>query len=156
MAAPDVCDGTSAVGEADTAFQGSSVGQPSEPCLGKCAACGPPYIRERTQAARAALVTAARQPISAARAVPRRRSSPAFRQHRRCQGPSAPPPAAPSPAFEPRQRHCFVGAGMVRISVISAFLTVAERPVALTVFCAILTAYFSSARSSTMTLLPRS
>ena len=33
IAAPDVCDGTSAVAKADTAFQGASVGQPTEPCL---------------------------------------------------------------------------------------------------------------------------
>src|SRR6476659_2342233 len=34
ISAPDVCDGTSAVGKADTAFQAASVGQPTEPCLG--------------------------------------------------------------------------------------------------------------------------
>src|SRR5690242_12878495 len=34
IAAPDVYDGTSVVGESRTAFQGASVGQPTEPCLG--------------------------------------------------------------------------------------------------------------------------
>jgi hypothetical protein len=34
IAAPDVCDGTSAVGESPHRIPGASVGQPTEPCLG--------------------------------------------------------------------------------------------------------------------------
>ena len=33
IAAPDVCDGTSAVGESRHRIPGASVGQPTEPCL---------------------------------------------------------------------------------------------------------------------------
>ena len=33
LAAPDVCDGTSAVGESRHRIPGASVGQPTEPCL---------------------------------------------------------------------------------------------------------------------------
>ena len=33
IAAPDVCDGTSAVGENRHRIPGASVGQPTEPCL---------------------------------------------------------------------------------------------------------------------------
>jgi hypothetical protein len=51
IAAPDVCGGTSAVGESRHRIPGASVGQPTEPCLGKCATCGPLYHPERTQAA---------------------------------------------------------------------------------------------------------
>jgi hypothetical protein len=35
IAAPDVCDGTSAVGESRHRIPGASVGQPTEPCLGR-------------------------------------------------------------------------------------------------------------------------
>ena len=34
IAAPDVCDGTSAVGGSRHRIPGASVGQPTEPCLG--------------------------------------------------------------------------------------------------------------------------
>ena len=34
IAASDVCDGTSAVGESRHRIPGASVGQPTEPCLG--------------------------------------------------------------------------------------------------------------------------
>ena len=34
-AAPDVCDGTSAVGESRHRIPGASVGQPTEPCLAR-------------------------------------------------------------------------------------------------------------------------
>ena len=108
LAAPDVCDSTSAVGESRHRIPGASIGQLTEPCLGKCAACGPPYVCERTQAARAALVRAARQPISAARAVPRRPSSPTFPRHRQ-PARVAPPPAAPIRALEPRRHHAAAG-----------------------------------------------
>jgi hypothetical protein len=37
IAAPDVCDGTSAVGESRHRIPGASVGQPTEPCLAACA-----------------------------------------------------------------------------------------------------------------------
>jgi len=33
MSAPEVCDGTSAVGESRHRIPGASVGQPTEPCL---------------------------------------------------------------------------------------------------------------------------
>jgi hypothetical protein len=51
----------------------------------KCAACEPPYIRERTQAARSA-VSATADRISAGRAAPQRRSSLSSRHRRHCQG----------------------------------------------------------------------
>src|SRR4029077_19993409 len=35
IAAPDVCTGRPQLAKADTAFQGASVGQPTEPCLAK-------------------------------------------------------------------------------------------------------------------------
>ena len=35
ITAPDVCDGTSAVGESRHSIPGASVGQPTEPCLGE-------------------------------------------------------------------------------------------------------------------------
>ena len=53
IAAPDVYDGTPQLAKADTAFQGASVGQPTEPCLGpSLALCG---------LCRAALLTASQR-----------------------------------------------------------------------------------------------